>query len=177
MEISLQEVLSPAAGYEMWDYLVYIIFALSLIGLIVSGAETNPMLSIFMAIVMVGAIIEKTYALGYIFGPSGQTHDFYVQEHLNQFWSMLIRAAMFAFSIITVVQAKKGATRGVAILLTLLTLAYGLGRWFDSEYQNLGIYIITKPHAVVAQGSVGLLVIWESASRSYRHWRRRIDRC
>lgn len=178
MEISLQELLTPVPGYELWDYLAYAIFAFSLIGMLASGGEINPMISILMAVIMVGAIIEKTYALGYIFGPANQTHEFYVQEHLNQFWSMLIRAGMFAFSIVAVVQSTKKATRGPALLLVLLTLIYGLGRWYDSQRGAIsGIgFIMTEPHTAVAQGSVGVLLLVDSAYRGYCRWLRRIYR-
>lgn len=176
MDISLQEVLRPVPGYEIWDYIVYVIFALSLIGVLASGTETNPTISIFMAIVLVGAVIDKAYALGYLFGPPNATHAVYVQEHLNSYWSILVRGAMFAAAALSTINGQKRATKITAGVLTLLIFGYTIGRWFESERGNLGIRslaMIEEPHTYFMQGSIGITLLIDSG---YRFWSRRINR-
>lgn len=175
MEISLQEVLSPVPGYETWDYIVYVIFALSLIGVLASGTETNPTISLFMAVILVGAVTDKAYGLGYLFGPPDATHSVYVQEHLNTYWSMLMRGAMFAAAAISTINAQKRATTIIAGLLTLIIFGYTIARWFDSQQAALGIqlYIIREPHLVFMQGSIGITLLIDSG---YGFWSRRINR-
>lgn len=175
MDISLQEVLRPVPGYETWDYIVYVIFALSLIGVLASGTETSPTISLFMAVILVGAVTDKAYGLGYLFGPPNATHSVYVQEHLNSYWSMLMRGAMFAAAAIATINAQKTPTRITAGILTLLIFGYTIGRWFDSQHAALGIqlYLTREPHMVVMQGSIGISLLIESG---YRYWRRRINR-
>ncbi|MCI0711375.1 MAG: hypothetical protein L0154_14575 [Chloroflexi bacterium] len=176
MQISLQEVLSPVPGYETWDYIVYVIFALSLIGVLASGTETSPTISLFMAVILVGAVTDKAYGLGYLFGPPNATHAVYVQEHLNTYWTMLMRGAMFAAAAIATITAQKRATKLSAGVLTLIIFGYTIGRWFEAERGNLGLQslsMIPEPHMFFMQGSLGVSLLIESG---YRFWRCRINR-
>lgn len=176
MDISLQEVIRPVPGYETWDYIVYVIFALSLIGVLASGTETSPTISLFMAVILIGAVTDKAYGLGYLFGPPNATHSVYVQEHLNSYWSMLMRGAMFAAAAISTINAQKTPTKLTAGILTLLIFGYAIGRWFDTQRGNLGLQSLSmmpEPYMIVMQGSIGVSLLIDSG---YRFWRRRVNR-
>lgn len=127
-------VLQPVEQYYIWDIMAYVIFAFALVGLMASG-DDNASVAIFFAIILAGAALDKTYALGWILEPETATLDARIDSHQSIFWVMMIRAAMFIASMMGVVQTKKKFPRVLFVFLVIITLAYVLGRWWSSDGQ------------------------------------------
>jgi hypothetical protein len=179
MEISLSEALSPAPGQELWDYFLYGIIAWALITVLVSSVDTNTTVSLFVGYALLAAIFDKTYAFGYFFEPEGTSQAVRIDSHLNTFWTILMRALMFALPLMAAFTTKIGRVRFTAGLLSLIALVYTLGRWFDQESGNLPFLswiVDTDPQTVWVQGSVSILVAGELAGRWYHRWLGRIHR-
>ncbi len=127
-------VLQPVEQYFIWDIFAYVIFALALIGIIVSG-DDDASIAGFFAFILVGAVMDKTYALGWILEPETSTLQMRIDTHQSVFWVMLVRALMFALSMMGIMTSKKKAPRALFVLLTILTLIYALGRWWATDGQ------------------------------------------
>lgn len=175
--ISFQEVLSPYPGQETWDYALYGIIALALVAVILSSTDTKTLISIFVGYALVAAIIDKTYAVGFIVEPEGTPHAIRVATHLNTFWVVIMRALMFALPAVAAFQTENGKIAAASGLLAFVCLIYTLGRWFDAEYENLPlVWIIHDPQTALVQGSAGVLLLGDLARRGYRRWLGGIDR-
>ena len=62
-------VLRPVDQYFVWDIIAYIIVVLGLIGLIISGDDNATIAGVF-AFIFMGAVIDKTYAVGWFLEPN-----------------------------------------------------------------------------------------------------------
>lgn len=125
-------VLQPVEQYQIWDIMAYIIFGLALIGLIISGEDEAIIPAVF-AFALMGAVIDKTYAVGWFLEPNTATLQMRIDTHLATFWVMIMRGLMFSTSMMGIMSAKKKGSRTVFIILTLLLLVYTLGRWWDQD--------------------------------------------
>jgi hypothetical protein len=123
-------------GYELWDYFAYVIFALALIAMVVSG-EDNLMTTLFLGFVIIGAVMDKTYAFGYIVEEQTAPLAVRVDAHINFFGTLVMRALLFSLPLIAAFQTKNKRTRTLAGLLAFLGLVYALGRWYAEQASGL----------------------------------------
>lgn len=127
-------VLQPVEQYQIWDIIAYVIFGLALIGLMVSGDDNATIAGIF-AFILMGAVIDKTYAVGWFLEPNTSTLQMRIDTHIGTFWVMIMRGLMFAFALIGIMTSKKKWPRTIFILLTIILFVYSLGRWWDQDGQ------------------------------------------
>lgn len=174
---SFKEILGPVAGYETWDYLLYVLIFLGLVAVFMSGNESSTTITMYIAISLVASCFDKLYAFGYIFDPEGTPQAIRVQTHLGTYWTILLRVAIFAFPLVALFPVKSGKLKGVLFLIAIIGMAYAFGRWWTQDGSKfLANYVTEDPQVLIAQGSVLPLMVGELAYRAYRFGRRRIDR-
>lgn len=141
-------VLRPVEQFRTWDILAYVLFGLALLGLIISGDEGVQVTGAF-AIILMGAMIDKTYAIGWILEPDTATLQMRINTHIGTYMVMLMRAAMFGVTMLGIMTTRKKWPRILFVILMVLTLGYTMGRWLDQDgaafFQSRGIgYILTS---------------------------------
>ena len=80
---------------------------------------------------------------------------------------------MVVLPLVTVGQTRSTRVRAVAILITLMCLAYAAGRWFAEIRESTGdtgLSFVTSEPQTIFQGSLLLLMMGELVCR--RYWRR-----
>lgn len=142
MDINFREVLAPVPGYEIWDYFAYAIFAFSLIAIVLAGDDTSTLTTILFGVVLIGAIFDKIYFLGYMLDTGlppnvTPTLEIRVATHVNSYWSIVMRGAMLFCVALATSQTKSKRARVVGMLLILMVFAYALGRWWDQDGSSI----------------------------------------
>lgn len=180
MDITLSEVLKPEPGHELWDIAAYAIMVIGLIGLMFLGDKASTTDTMFISAAVFIAVLDKVYAWGYIVTPEGFEgvaaaggvipREARVNAHVTHFGTFAMRVMMFALPLVTVGQTRSTRVRAIAILVTLICLAYTIGRWFaeirgSSGGTGLG-YVESEPQNIL-QGSLLLLLMGELVCRRY----------
>lgn len=180
MDLTIQDILKPVPGHEIWDYFVYGLFVFGLITLFALGEKGSQRDTIMISLFIFICVLDKAYAWGYIMDPSGTfpqgpggeyTRQQRLDAHIVHFGTYAMRVMLFSLPIIVTAQTKAKAGRFFAGALSIAGLVYSFGRWYD-EQRNAGgssgiSWILTEePQVLMAYGSF-LLVMGELLCRRY----------
>lgn len=180
MDLTIQDVLKPVPGHEIWDYIVYGLFILGLVTLFALGEKGSQRDTIMVSVAIFICVLDKAYAWGYIMdpqgvfpqGPGGEfTRQQRIDAHISHFGTYAMRVLLFSLPIVVAAQTKAKAGRALAGLMAIAGAIYSFGRWYD-EQRNAGgssgvVWMITEePQVLMAHGSF-LLALGELFCRRY----------
>ena len=114
-----------------WDLTLYWIALINLVVLMLQP-DGAPIMGTMLSIgAIMCAVIDKTYAFGYMFDPGRYTAETY---HAKIFiGTYLIRAIMFVGPLAVAGSTEEGKVRGAAILAGISGAIYMFMRWFMDQ--------------------------------------------
>lgn len=180
MDLTIQEVLKPVPGHELWDYAIYGLFVLGLIALFALGEKGSQRDTIMISLAVFICVLDKAYAWGYIVDPSGvfpqgpggeYTRDQRITAHITHFGTYAMRVLLFALPVVVAAQTKSKSGRVFAGLLFIAGAVYSFGRWYDEQRNSSGStglsWLLTEePQVLLAHGSF-VLALGELLCRRY----------
>ncbi len=139
-----------------WDFALYWLFFINVILLMVQpeGSAFATMLGIA---VLVSAVIDKTFAFGYMLDPGAYTPQKYHEEVF--IGTYLVRVAMFVGPLTVAGSTKDPKVRGLAIIAGISGGVYMFARWFFQQYKSDVKGRISYLDIQFALQDVGLLLL------------------
>lgn len=133
--------LGPNSGEMIWNIVLYVLFFLNII-LLLMVPDGDSMHTLFIIVILMAIIIDKTFAFGYLMDAPDP-----VKCHTEDFiGTYLIRAYMFIGPFMVAGSTSEGKVRGLGILIGLGGVAYSIGRWFLEQREagdgNITCFII-----------------------------------
>jgi hypothetical protein len=146
--------LKPSAGGLGWSIALYALFFFNFILLMIEGSSfgTNIGIAVLLAL-----FIDKTFAFGYMFNPSGMDPQLCHSEVF--FGTYLARVVMFAGPFAIAGSTDNGKARALAIATGLGGMAYMFGRWFIEQRQS-DVSGVTCMNPDVMLQSAGMLLVF-----------------
>ena len=174
MDLTLQEALSPVPGHEIWDYFAYVIFFLGIVALAIGSSDSSQFEMLALSAAIFIAVLDKTYAWGYITEPEGvinPTREQRIDAHVQHFATYAMRVLLFILPLVAAAQSKSNKIRGMGIILALTGLVYTFGRWWDEQRGSGGFLgLIVHEPQIFVQGSLYIVGVGKLFSRVY--WQR-----
>ena len=152
-----KEIISALGPYEGglgWSIALYTLFFFNLILLLIEGSSFGTNIGI---VVLLALFIDKTFAFGHMFNPSGMDPRLCHSEVF--FGTYLARVAMFAGPFAIAGATKNGKARAVAILAGLGGMTYMFGRWFLEQRESNVTSVTCMVDAKVMVQTVGMLLV------------------
>lgn len=161
----MAQSLGPNTGDLLWNIALYIIFGINLLMLFMlpDGSTLQTFLSI---LVLIAAVLDKTYGFGHILDPSPYTPEYYHEQVF--IGTYLIRVIMFVAPLTIAGSTREGSVRAVAIVAALVGVGYAFYRWFRDQRDNPTTDIGYLDLEIMAQSVVMLATLGGSALR--RRW-------
>ncbi|MBN2302941.1 MAG: hypothetical protein JXQ72_00600 [Anaerolineae bacterium] len=142
-----------------WDIFLYLIFFLNVITLMILPDGSPAIYTMILIGVLMSAVIDKTYAFGYMLNPTYYTPE---ECHGEIFiGTYLIRALMFAGPLMLAGTTDKGSIRFLTIVAGILGAVYMFARWYFDQREVSSLEIMCE--------SVGMLLVFGRLV-----WRRRL---
>lgn len=172
MDVSLKDIILPVEGHEIWDYYVIGLFIFGLMTLFLLGDKSDQQDMTFVSIAVFVCILDKAYAIGYIFEPDvpNPTREQRIETHVTHFATFMMRVLVFVLPLMVAGRTRVPRVRILTGLFAIAGGVYMFVRWYDEMRGSVFGFI--EPQ-IWLQGSMFILVSGELIARNLF---RRIDR-
>ncbi len=168
MDVTLKDIILPVEGHEIWDYSVIGLFFLSLLTMFLMGDKSDQQDMAFVSLVVFICVLDKAYAMGYIFEPEGVTNptrEQRIETHITHFATFAMRVLIFVLPLVTAGKTRIPRVRAANGFLAIVGGIYVFARWFFEQRPDGTIGFI-EPQ-ILLQGSMFVLVFGELVARNF----------
>lgn len=173
---TLTEFLSPVAGHETYDYMLYGLFFVGMLTLAFMGKGSTQMDTLFVTAAVFMVVLDKLYIVGFIDVPANPTgaevtNEERIAVHIDHFATYAMRVLIFVLPLVVAGNTKNGRTRILTGLFAITGAVYSFARWFfeirenadEEEFQSM-----IQPELLPLQAALFIFVVGELLYRWHR---------